>query len=77
VKKGWPPTILSNGTEDDTTPFETAEKFTRLMREAGNACELIAVKDAGHSCDWPVSNPHFLPTLERMTEFLKEQKLIE
>ena len=77
VKKGWPPTILSNGTKDGTTPFEAAEKFTRLMKEAGNVCELIAVQDADHSWDWPVSNPNFLPTLERMTDFLKEQKFIE
>jgi acetyl esterase len=77
VKKGWPPTILSNGTKDGTTPIEFAEKFTRLMKEAGNVCELIQVKNADHSCDWPVSNPNFLPTLQRMTEFLKEQKFIK
>jgi acetyl esterase len=77
IKKGWPPTILSNGTKDDTTPIETAQKFTKLMTEAGNICELIPVKDANHSCDWPVSNPNFLPTLQRMTDFLKEQKLIK
>ena len=77
VQKGWPPTILSNGTKDKTTPFEYAEKFTRLMKEAGNICELIPVKNADHSCDWPVSNPNFLPTLQRMTDFLKEQKLIK
>ena len=77
VKKGWPPTILSNGTKDNTTPFLAAEKFTRLMKEAGNICELIPVKDADHSCDWPVSNPNFLPTIKRMTEFLREQKFIK
>jgi acetyl esterase/lipase/predicted enzyme related to lactoylglutathione lyase len=76
VKKGCPPTILSNGTKDNTTPFQYAEKFTRLMKEAGNVCELIPVKDADHSCDWPVSNPNFLPTLQRMTDFLKEQKMM-
>lgn len=76
VKKGWPPTILSNGTIDKTTPVECAEKFTKLMTEAGNTCELILVEGADHSCDWPVSNPNFLPTLQRMTDFLKEQKLI-
>lgn len=77
VKKGWPPTILSNGTDDHTTPFEGAEKFARLMKEAGNVCELIPVKDADHSCDWPVNNPNFLPTLTKMTEFLKEQGMMK
>ena len=76
VKKGWPPTILSNGTKDQTTPIEVAEKFTRLMKEAGNVCELISVKDADHSCDWPVNNPNFLPTMQRMTDFLKEQNMM-
>lgn len=77
VQKGWPPTILSNGTKDQTTPFEGAEKFTRLMKEAGNVCELIPVKDADHSCDWPVSNPNFLPTLTKMTKFLRKQKMMK
>jgi len=76
INKGWPPTIISCGTADKTTPFAVAQKFTRLMIEAGNVCELIPVKDADHSCDWPVSNPNFLPTLKRMTQFLVEQKII-
>jgi len=76
VNKGWPPTIISCGTADKTTPFAVAQKFTRLMIEAGNTCELIPVKDADHSCDWPVSNPNFLSTLQRMTFFLEEQNLV-
>jgi len=76
VIKGWPPTIISCGTVDKTTPFAVALKFTRLMIEAGNVCELIPVKDADHSCDWPVSNPNFLPTMTRMTQFLEEQKFL-
>lgn len=76
INKGWPPTIISCGTADKTTPFAVAQKFTRLMIEAGNTCELIPVKDADHSCDWPASNPNFLPTLQQMTQFLVEQKFI-
>jgi acetyl esterase len=76
IEPGWPPTILSCGTKDDTTPYATAEKFTIQMKSKGNICELISVRDAGHSCDWPVSNPNFLPTLSRMLEFLKENKII-
>lgn len=76
VKQGWPPTILSNGTRDNAALYETAVKFNRLMNEAGNTCELITIPDAGHSCDWPVENPNFLPTFQRMTDFLKEQKFI-
>ncbi len=76
IRKGWPPTILSCGTADGTTPFQVAQKFTELMKKLGNTCELIAVKDADHSCDWPVSNPNFLPTLTRMTKFLQEQMFL-
>lgn len=76
VKKGWPPTIISNGTKDKTTPYEAAEKFTQLMKQAGNICELISVKGADHSCDWPVSNLNFLPDMNRMYDFLKEEKII-
>jgi acetyl esterase/lipase/lysophospholipase L1-like esterase len=76
ISTGWPPTIISNGTIDDTTPYAGAEKFARLMHEAGNVCELIAVKDAGHSCDWPVNNPNFMPTLTYMVSFLQEYELL-
>jgi xylan 1,4-beta-xylosidase len=76
IRKGMPPTIISCGTADKTTPFAVAQRFTKLMKESGNTCELIPVKDADHSCDWPVTNPNFLPTLTRMTRFLQEQKFI-
>ena len=72
VKKGWPPTILSCGTDDEITPIVFAEKFTKQMQSAGNICELIKLKDADHSGDWPVSNPNFLPTLTKMTMFLQK-----
>lgn len=77
VTKGWPPTVLSNGTKDKTTPLSAAETFTKLMKEAGNTCLLIPVKDAGHSCDWPVSNPNFLPTISRMKTFLEEASILD
>jgi acetyl esterase/lipase/lysophospholipase L1-like esterase len=76
VKNGWPPTILSNGTKDVTTPYYVAEKFTGAMKNSGNICELITVNDADHSCDWPVSNPDFLPTLIEMTQFLVRENFI-
>lgn len=72
VRSGWPPTILSCGTVDATTPYIGAVEYTKLMHESNNTCELITVKDAGHSCDWPISNPNFLPTLTRMAGFMNE-----
>jgi beta-galactosidase len=76
VCPGWPPTILSNGTEDKTTPYQFAQQFTAKMKAAGNACELITVTNAEHSCDWPVTNPNFLPTMMHMAEFFREQGVI-
>jgi acetyl esterase len=73
VRPGLPPAILSCGTEDEVTPYEEARRFVRLMNEDGNACELITIPGAGHSCDWPAANPHFQPTLKRMAEFLKKK----
>ncbi|OIR15066.1 carboxylesterase NlhH [mine drainage metagenome] len=72
VRKGWPPTILSCGTKDDTTPYLGAVTFRNAMLRAGNICELVPVKGAGHSCDWPATNPAFLPTLGKMAAFLRK-----
>ena len=76
VGVGWPPTILSCGTLDHTTPYAVAEKFVHRMKEAGNVCALITVDNAEHSCDWPATNANFLPTMTRMAEFLCANKII-
>ncbi|SMP53040.1 Acetyl esterase/lipase [Neorhodopirellula lusitana] len=48
VRAGIVPTYLAHGTADTTVPFENAERFTRLMREAGNRCELSSFEDQKH-----------------------------
>jgi len=48
VRKGEPPTVVFHGTADKTVPFENAERFVRLMKEAGNDCTLEAFKDRNH-----------------------------
>lgn len=48
VKKSCPPMLLFHGTEDTTVPFENATRFTTLMQESGNDCELVAVEGVGH-----------------------------
>ena len=48
VHAGIVPTLLFHGTADKTVPFENAERFTRLMQEAGNSCQLISFPGKGH-----------------------------
>ena len=48
VKKGIPPTLIFHGTADKTVPFENVERFTALMKEAGNQCTLVPYKGKGH-----------------------------
>lgn len=76
AKNTWPPMVLSCGTADKTTPYIYAQQFERLMISVGNTCKLITVKDADHGCDWPVSNPNFLPVITEMTKFLKKEKFL-
>lgn len=76
VRAGWPPTIISCGTADDTTPLKYAEDFVGKMKAAGNTCELIPVSGAKHSCDWPATNRNFLPTITRMAGFFREHGII-
>ena len=48
VRKGLVPTIVFQGTGDTTTPLENAERFCRLMREAGNACDVVKYEGRKH-----------------------------
>jgi acetyl esterase len=48
VRKGLPPTIIFHGKTDTTVPYATVEKFTEVMKAAGNRCELIGFEGQGH-----------------------------
>ena len=48
VKKGVPPTIIFHGKADTTVPYATAEAFTRVMKAAGNRCELVGFDGQQH-----------------------------
>ena len=49
VRPGIPPTLVLHGTADRIVPFENAERFTRLMHEAGNRCDLDAYEGQDHA----------------------------
>ena len=48
VRPSIVPTLLMHGTADKTVPFENAERFTRLMKEADNECELEPFEGKDH-----------------------------
>jgi acetyl esterase len=48
VRPNLPPTLVFHGTADTAVPCENAERFTRLMTEAGNTCKLVTFDGRGH-----------------------------
>ncbi len=48
VHGGLPPFLLVHGTVDQSIPYDLSVKFEAALREAGNACELITIKDGVH-----------------------------
>lgn len=61
VRPGIAPTLLLHGTADTTVPFENAERFARLMKEAGNRCDLVSYEGEKHGF---FNGPFFRPTIK-------------
>ncbi|MGB1259910.1 MAG: alpha/beta hydrolase, partial [Akkermansiaceae bacterium] len=82
IKKGIPPTLVCHGTKDTTVPFENAERFTRLMKKAGNSCTLMAAEGEKHGFfngkefRPKGTNKNFNLTMAATKKFLKEHKLL-
>ena len=74
VRQDLPPTIIFHGTADKTVPYETAEIFTRRMKELGNSCTLVGYKDVGHGFFnyGRSNNGPFISTLNCLDQFLVE-----
>ncbi len=83
VRKGIVPTIVFHGTADKTVPFENAERFTRLMKEAGNECVLVPFEGKDHGffngSFFRKSNgdADYEVTMQRSIEFLKVRGILE
>ncbi len=78
VRKGLPPTLIFHGTVDTTVPFENVERFSKLMKDAGNTCRLVPFNGKTHgffngSFFRPgSSDDDFNATMEGSLEFLLE-----
>ncbi|MFB0524366.1 MAG: alpha/beta hydrolase fold domain-containing protein, partial [Phycisphaerae bacterium] len=48
VKKGAPACIIFHGTSDQTVPFESVERFCKVMKEAGNICQVFPFEGKEH-----------------------------
>ncbi len=48
VRKGLPPTLILQGSDDTVTPLEGARLFADRMRDAGNRCDMQVYPGVGH-----------------------------
>ena len=81
--KGIVPTIIFHGTADKTVPFENAERFAKLMKEAGNACVLVPFEGKDHGFfngslfRKGNSDADLELTMKHSIEFLKTQSIVK
>lgn len=48
VRKGLPPTLILQGSDDTVTPLSGVKRFCERLRTAGNDCELHVYQGFGH-----------------------------
>lgn len=71
VSKGTPPTIIFHGQADTTVPYSTAEAYARVMRAAGNRCELVGYPGQPHGFfNYNRANGRYAETVAAMDQFL-------
>jgi acetyl esterase/lipase len=77
VASGMPPTIIFHGTADTTVPVEDAQRFTELMRETGNTCELVLFEGESHGFfNYSRSKEIFNKTVREAEHFLVSQGVL-
>jgi len=73
VKPGVPPTIIFHGKADTLIPFSTIEEFGKVMKAAGNRCEVVGFDGQKHGFFNPGKgngNKCFVETLRLADRFL-------
>jgi len=73
VTQGVPPCIIFHGTADRIVPFDSADRFTSAMKEAGNMCRLVPFEEKGHgffNYGREKDNSSFNKTIEQTDTFL-------
>lgn len=73
-----------HGTADTTVPFENATRFTKLMQDAGNRCQLESFEGAAHGFfNGKLAKPkaknfdHYHKCMEASIEFLKSLQFLD
>ena len=71
VKRGAPPMIVFHGKADTTVPYATAEAFARVMKAAGNRCDLVGYEGQPHGFfNYGRKDSKYPETLAAMDAFL-------
>ena len=83
VRKRIVPTLVFHGTVDKTVPFENAQRFTQLMKRAGNECVLVPFEGKDHGFfngsffRKGNGDEDFNLTMKHSIEFLKAQGILK
>ncbi len=73
IDKHTPPALILHGEQDPTVPFSQATAFAKVMKAAGNRCEVAAYKGEKHGFFnyGRGGNKMFIATMIRTDEFLQ------
>lgn len=78
IRKGLPPMLIFQGSEDRVVPPKQVESFVKAVAKKKNICELVTYAREGHSFfNFNVNAQHFESTLNYMDQFLVKLGLLQ